>query len=139
MKTEPTKRDGDARIWRRVLSLLVPVVLLGLTAALAADPPAAEKGATVEVHLREYAIQMPETLPAGPTTFVVHNDGQKHHSFKLEGPGSEGIVEKPIPAGETGSLTITLKAGEYKVYCPIGSHEVKGMTRKLVVTAPPGH
>jgi len=34
------------------------------------------------------------------------------------------------------SLTITLKAGEYKVYCPIGSHEVKGMTRKLTVTAP---
>ena len=124
---------------KRALSLLVPVALLAFSAALAADPPPAEKGASVEVHLREYAIQMPDPLPAGPTTFVVHNDGQKHHSFKLEAPGSEGIVEQPIPAGETANLTITLKAGEYKVYCPIGSHEVKGMTRKLVVTAPPGH
>jgi plastocyanin len=130
MKREPLKR---------ALLLIVPLVLLGLSVALAADPPAADQGATVEVHLREYAIQMPETLPAGPTTFVVHNDGQKHHSFKLEAPGSEGIVDKPIAAGETASLTITLKAGEYKVYCPIGSHEVKGMTRKLVVTPPPGH
>ncbi len=130
MNTEPMKR---------ALSLLVPVVLLAFSAALAADPPTADKGASVEVHVREYAIQMPDTLPAGPTTFVIHNDGQKHHSFKLEGPGSEGIVDKPVPPGETGSLTITLKAGEYKVYCPIGSHEVKGMTRKLVVTAAPAH
>ena len=124
---------------KRALSLLVPVVLLAFSAALAADPPPAEKSASVEVHVREYAIQMPDTLPAGATTFVIHNDGQKHHSFKLEGPGSEGIVEKPIAAGETGSLTIALKAGEYKVYCPIGSHEAKGMTRKLVVTAAPAH
>lgn len=130
MNTEPMKR---------ALSLLVPVVLLAFSAALAADPPPAEKGASVEVHVREYAIQMPDTLPAGPTTFVVHNDGLKHHSFKLEGPGDEAIIDKPLPPGETGSLTVTLKAGEYKVYCPIGSHEVKGMTRKLVVTAAPAH
>jgi plastocyanin len=139
VKREPTKRAGGARTWRRVLSLLVPVALLAFSAALAADPPPADKGASVEVHLREYGIQMPETLPAGPTTFVVHNDGLKYHSFKLEAPGNEAILDKPLPPGETGSLTVTLKAGEYKVYCPIGSHEVKGMTRKLVVTAPPAH
>jgi hypothetical protein len=61
------------------------LLLLGSTAATAAEAPPA---APVEVHLREYAVEMPKTLPAGPTTFVVHNDGKKFHSFKIEGPGS---------------------------------------------------
>jgi uncharacterized cupredoxin-like copper-binding protein len=119
--------------------LLLPVLLLGIGPAFAADPPAAEKPAMVDVHLKEYAIQIPETLPAGPTTFAVHNDGTKKHSFKIEGPGIEEIITMPLAPQETASLTVTLKPGDYKVYCPIGSHEVKGMARKLVVTAPPGH
>jgi plastocyanin len=114
-------------------TLLVPVFLLGLTAAMAAEKPA-----MVEVHVKEYAIQMPETLPPGPTTFVIHNDGAKKHSFKIEGPGIEEIITTPVAPLETANLTVTLKPGDYKVYCPIGSHEAKGMARKLVVTAPPG-
>ena len=35
-------------------------------------------------------------------------------------------------------LIPTLQPGEYKVYCPIGSHSVKGMSVKLVVTATQG-
>jgi uncharacterized cupredoxin-like copper-binding protein len=123
---------------KRALSLLMPLFLLALSAALAADPPAAEKAAMVDVHLKEYTIDMPATLPAGPTTFAVHNDGTKKHSFKIMGPGIEEIIATPVAPQETANLTVTLKAGEYKVFCPIGSHEAKGMTRKLVVTAPPG-
>ncbi len=103
----------------------------GIAWAQAGTPPAA----MVEVHLSEYAIQMPETLAAGPTTFVVHNDGGKTHSFKIEGPGTDEILSKPVPPQATENLTVTLKPGDYKVYCPIGSHEAKGMTRKLTVTA----
>jgi uncharacterized cupredoxin-like copper-binding protein len=130
MKPEPA--------WRRASYLLLPVFLLGLSAALAADPPAAGAAAKVEVHVKEYTIEMPATLPAGPTTFVIHNDGGKKHSFRIEGQGMEEIISKPLPPQETDSLTVTLKPGEYKVYCPIGSHEAKGMTRKLVVTAAAG-
>ena len=111
------------------------LLLLGSTAATAAEAPPA---APVEVHLREYAVEMPKTLPAGPTTFVVHNDGKKFHSFKIEGPGIAEILATPVPPQEKGELKVTLQPGEYKVYCPVGSHELKGMTRKLVVTAKQG-
>ena len=78
---------------------------------------------------------MPHTLPAGPTTFVVHNDGGKTHSFKIEGPGIEELLSKPVPPNASETLKVTLQPGEYKVYCPIGSHEIKGMKMTLTVTA----
>ncbi len=125
---------------KRGLILFVPILLLGLAAAGGAAEPQADKAAgTVDVHLTEYAIKMPDTLPAGPTTFVVHNDGNKVHSFRVEGPGltSDTILAKPVQPQETENLQVTLQPGEYKVYCPVGSHEVKGMKMTLKVTAKP--
>ena len=121
---------------RKGPSLLLPILLLGLAAAGGAVEPQGDKGAPVDVHLSEYAIQMPQTLPAGPTTFVVHNDGKKFHSFRIEGPGLSEILAKPVEPQMTESLQVTLQPGEYKVYCPVGSHENKGMKTTLKVTAP---
>jgi uncharacterized cupredoxin-like copper-binding protein len=121
---------------RKGLLLLGSILLLGLTAARAAEPQGDKAAGTVEVHLSEYAIKMPDTLPAGPTTFVVHNDGKKIHSFRIEGPGFSEILAKPVEPEMTESLQVTLQPGEYKVYCPVGSHENKGMKTTLKVTAP---
>ena len=131
---------------RGFLPLLL--LLLGLTAAASAsiasiaseDPkadPDAGKPEKVDVRLSEYKVELPETLHAGPTTFVVHNVGEKTHSFKIEGPGipPDTLLAKPIPPDSTAELQVTLQPGEYKVFCPIGSHEGKGMVRKLTVTA----
>ncbi|HYU34651.1 MAG TPA: cupredoxin domain-containing protein [Thermoanaerobaculia bacterium] len=115
------------------LALLLPLVLLALTAARGAEEPQ-KAAAPVEVTLSEYKIEMPTTIQAGPTTFQVHNQGQKKHSFKIEGPGIEAMLSAVVGPKETGSLDVTLQAGEYKVYCPIGNHSMKGMTMKLVVT-----
>ena len=60
-------------------------LLLSLTTASGSAVSPADQVAAVDVHLSEYAIQMPRTLPAGPTTFAVHNDGKKVHSFRIEG------------------------------------------------------
>jgi uncharacterized cupredoxin-like copper-binding protein len=122
---------------KKGLILLLPILLFGLLPASAAEDKTA---GTVDVHLSEYAIKMPDTLPAGPTTFVVHNDGNKVHSFRIEGPGlsSDTILAKPVPPQETENLQVTLQPGEYKVYCPVGSHEVKGMKMTLKVTAKQG-
>jgi len=117
---------------RFALYVFAPVVLLGLTAALRAEDKAVN---VVEVQLSEYKIDMPDTLPAGPTNFILHNEGGKSHSFKIEGPGLDGPFSAPIPAHTKGALQVTLQAGEYKVTCPIGSHSIKGMTKTLTVTA----
>jgi uncharacterized cupredoxin-like copper-binding protein len=118
------------------LYLLAPVFLFGLTAAIRAEEPKEEKAVSVvEVHLTEYKIDMPETLPAGPTNFIVLNEGGKTHSFKIQGPGINALMSAPIPPHTKGSLQADLQAGEYQVYCPVGSHASKGMTKQLVVTA----
>lgn len=124
---------------RGFLSLLL--LLLGMTAvsaASASEDPKMDPGAgKVTVRLSEYKVELPETLHAGPTTFVVRNVGEKTHSFKIEGPGipPDTLLAKPIPPDATAELQVTLQPGEYKVFCPIGSHEGKGMVRKLTVTA----
>jgi uncharacterized cupredoxin-like copper-binding protein len=126
------------RTWRYAFCLLLPVFLLTLTAATAvtaADTAQREKTNTVDVHLREHVVEMPATLPPGPTTFRVQNDGGKNHSLKIEGPGVDALLAAPLRPHENGKLEVTLQPGEYKVYCPVGSHAAKGMTMKLAVTA----
>lgn len=120
----------------RKIRLVLPLLLLSLPfLAGAQDQAKKDNAATVEVKLTEYAIEMPESLPAGPTTFVIHNEGHKNHSFVLEGEGTEGKLESSLRPHATANLEVALKPGKYKVYCPIGSHEAKGMTVTLVVAA----
>ena len=140
MSREPTRQADDfVRTWRFATLLLVPLGLAGLTAAASGpeEPQTGTAAAPVEVHLTEYAIAIPKTLPAGPTTFTIHNDGVKNHSFKIEGPGIAELLPKHVQPHETGTLQVTLQPGEYKVYCPIGNHSAKGMTVTLTVTARP--
>ena|SRR5689334_4029787 len=98
---------------------------------------AAAKEQTVEVVLDEYTIDMPHELPPGPTTFVLRNEGQKTHSFKIVGPGLDVMLDASVRPKATQSLQVTLQPGEYEIVCPIGSHAAKGMTMKLVVSRPP--
>jgi uncharacterized cupredoxin-like copper-binding protein len=117
------------------IRLVVPILLLSLTSvASAQDQEKKATTGTVEVKLTEYAIEMPESLPAGPTTFVIRNEGQKSHSFVLQGEDTEERLSSPLRPHATASLEVELKPGKYKVYCPIGSHEAKGMTMTLMVT-----
>jgi plastocyanin len=113
-----------------IFAALVLLSMLSMTAVFGAASPA-----TVEVRLTEYAFDMPQTLPPGPTTFVLRNEGHKSHSFKLEGPGIEDMTPVIVKPNKTGTVQVTLKPGDYKVYCPIGSHSAKGMTMTLAVKA----
>jgi plastocyanin len=123
-------------LMRAAACLVLPILLFSLTAAVGAEEPKGDKAAgTVDVRLSEHVIEMPNTLPAGPTTFLIHNEGKKIHSFKVEGPGVDALLSEPVQPRASGQLQVTLQPGEYKVYCPIGSHEAKGMTMKLTVTA----
>ena len=109
--------------------LLIPILLL-LTAA----SPEVRK---VEVVLDEYTIEMPQTLPPGPAAFAIRNEGRKSHSFKIQGPGIDAMLEAVVRPKETGTLEVTLQPGEYEIHCPLGSHAAKGMTMKLVVGGKP--
>jgi len=91
---------------------------------------------TVQVSLVEYEIDMPATVSAGPTKFVVKNEGQAKHNFKIEGQGMERVLaEEDLQPGEQGELRVDLKPGKYTVYCPVFNHRDRGMERTLTTTA----
>lgn len=85
-----------------------------------------------EVHLMEYQIHLPDSVPAGRLTFQVENGGKEDHGFEIEGNGIEQKTSI-LKRGDTATLDVTLPAGTYTVYCPVEGHKEKGMKRTLVV------
>ena len=92
----------------------------------------------IAVALTEWKIEMPTSLPSGPTTFKITNDGKDPHNLKIQGEGVEKALSKNLKPGESGEFQVNLRPGTYKVYCPVGvgptSHDSKGMAFQLVVT-----
>ena len=87
---------------------------------------------TQEVHLIEYAIHMPDTLPAGRVAFNVENGGKETHAFEIEGNGIEQKTNE-LTRGNTAALEVDLKPGTYTIYCPVDGHAEKGMKKTVVV------
>ncbi|HEX2061931.1 MAG TPA: cupredoxin domain-containing protein [Thermoanaerobaculia bacterium] len=87
---------------------------------------------TQEVHLIEYQIHMPQTLPAGRIAFNVENGGKEDHAFEIEGNGIEEKTQV-LKRGNTAALEVDLKPGTYTVYCPVDGHKDKGMRTTVTV------
>src|SRR5438445_941021 len=115
------------------------VVALGLLGAVvgAASRPHLDVAAQVSVKLSEWNVGLSQaSIAAGPVTFVVTNAGSIPHGFEVEGQGIEKEIET-IQPGASDTLTLTLKAGSYEVYCPVGadSHKKLGMDTHLKVVS----
>lgn len=99
------------------------------------EPIASERDvATTEVTLIEYRIEMPEELPAGRNRFIVTNAGEERHNFEIEGEGIEVKFPEELMPRQTREMTVDLRPGNYKVYCPVGDHAARGMQTELRVT-----
>jgi uncharacterized cupredoxin-like copper-binding protein len=98
------------------------------------DPAARPKAAlpTQEVHLIEYQIHMPATLPAGPLAFNVENGGKEDHAFEIEGNGVHQQTAV-LKRGDTTALEVNLPPGTYTIYCPVDGHKDKGMRTTVTV------
>lgn len=116
----------------------------------------------VAVTTHDYAFDMPTTLPAGRTTFVVTNAGKEMHHvylvkldagktmqdfFKaMEGPPKwpawahpVGGPNSPRPMGGESNGTVELQPGKYIAVCMIPApdgqpHVMKGMAKEITVT-----
>jgi plastocyanin len=58
-----------------------------------------------------------KTLKAGTYKLVIH-DKASIHGFSLDGPHGFAKDLSPVPFTGTKTVTLTLKAGSYKFYCP---------------------
>jgi uncharacterized cupredoxin-like copper-binding protein len=76
----------------------------------------------------------PLTIPkAGTYTIEATNDGQTDHALTIEGNGLEEKRSDTISPGQSTSITVDLKAGTYRMYCPIDGHQKLGMVGKITV------
>ncbi len=104
-------------------------------AALAVFALGGQSAQTVKVTLSEWKVVFPnDTLHAGLVTFEVKNTGAMTHGFHVTGNGIDKGT-RDIAKGESATLTLTLKAGTYEVFCPMSdmSHKAAGMAGKLIV------
>ena len=68
----------------------------------------------------------------GVIEFEVENAGAAPHALEVEGGDVEEETET-IEAGESTTLSVELTEGSYKLYCPVGDHEDRGMVGELNV------
>ena len=58
---------------------------------------------------------------AGSVTVKLVNQSSVPHGIEVEGNGVEEKTE--IVTGKDASVTVDLKPGKYKYYCPVGTHK----------------
>src|SRR5215204_2781677 len=91
---------------------------------------------TIEVNETEFSLDPADITLEQPGTYVFKavNVGNAVHSLEIEGQGIE--EETPIvqPA-KSGELKVNLDPGTYKLYCPVGNHEERGMVGTVTVRA----
>ena len=87
----------------------------------------------VNVTMSEYKFEMPASIKAGKTEFVVKNAGKRVHTFAIKGNGVDQKISPNPKPGETATLAVDLKPGTYEVTCPVDFHTAKGMKTTLTV------
>lgn len=96
------------------------------------------KGASEKVVAKMVAVQekefkiLPATLTVahGAIAFHVQNIGKIPHDLTIQGGAKTALIN----AGKSATLTVTLKAGTYTLYCSVTGHRQLGMVAKLTVT-----
>ncbi len=72
------------------------------------------------ITLKTASGKLVKTMKAGTYTFVIHDDSSIH-AFDLDGPHGYSHDFTTIPFKGSKTVTLKLKVGKYKYYCP--NHE----------------
>jgi plastocyanin len=123
-----------------LLGVLVALVATGCGGAIAYTR-APDRG--VGVRLDEYRV-LPEHIQvrAGRVTITARNTGRLTHNVVVvqfrrplgdETEKQYGQPTKTLFPGETGSTTVDLKPGKYRLICTIGNHDNLGQYSELKV------
>jgi uncharacterized cupredoxin-like copper-binding protein len=73
------------------------------------------------------------TLAAGRIDFNVNNRGEDDHNLTVRDAGAKDLGKIDLAPAETGTLTLTLAAGTYTLYCSLPQHEDAGMKATISV------
>ena len=88
----------------------------------------------IEIDETEFSLDPAEITLERPGTYVFRavNSGNAVHALEIEGGGIEEETEN-IQPGESTELEVNLDPGTYKLYCPVGNHEERGMVGTVTV------
>lgn len=132
---------------------LIVAALVALTAlaAGAAIGSAGSASATVKVAVKEFSLKpAAKSVPSGQVTFIVVNSGRVDHELvvlrtsraasRLFLASTRDVYEvgriaktKPIDAGRSKNLTLTLKPGHYALICNLPGHYRAGQYADFTV------
>ncbi len=98
----------------------------------AIDKPDAD-ARKVEITVTDTGAQVPKTLKAGKTAFVVTNRGKERHNFEIEGSSLEKRFWLGIAANDTKTMQVDLKPGTYEADCGLKDHAGREQKIKLTV------
>ena len=87
----------------------------------------------VKVTLTDGGVQMPRSLPAGKTAFIVVNTGKQKHNFAIEGEHLDKSFWFAIDPKNSKTMQVALKPGSYEAHCSIDEHAKKEARVKLAV------
>ncbi len=88
----------------------------------------------IEINETEFSLDPAEITLERPGTYVFRavNSGNAVHALEIEGGGIEEETEN-IQPGESTEMEVNLDPGTYKLYCPVGNHEERGMVGTVTV------
>ena len=113
---------------------LVAVPLALATGCGAAEPAVPARKGRVAIALDDYLLDPQElTARPGPLTLTVRNRGRIGHSLRLRREDEVRVTVLTLLPGERETVTRSLPAGTYRMYCAIGNHEELGMWGTLTV------
>jgi plastocyanin len=96
--------------------------------------PASEVGTRVTVEEKEYEIGLSTgTFSPGTYTFEIVNLGRVAHNLHITGPGIVDAASDNMASRHSTTLTVTLEAGEYILFCASGEHRTEGMETFITV------
>jgi plastocyanin len=136
-RTVGTRKGGEMRSKRRMFRyglIVLPFVLaIGAAAGAGMAARASAHATKVNVTEKEYKITVARSLKAGKTMFVISNKGKLTHALDISGPGIAKRAAGSIAPGKSKTLTVTLKSGTYKIWCPVPGHAALGMKASVKV------
>lgn len=87
----------------------------------------------VNVQVTDKGVQMPKSLAAGKTAFIVKNTGKQKHNFQITGAGLDEGFWFSIAPGSDKTMQVDLKAGSYDAVCSVNDHAGKEAKTQLAV------
>jgi hypothetical protein len=97
-------------------------------------PPAEPVSEIVEVVIKDDAIDLsPAHVAAGRIGLDVANHGLLEHVLRVEGQGLAEPADTDLASGQQRQVSIRLKPGVYRVFCPDADHADRGLRAELTV------